>query len=230
MRIAIVDDDETQTELVSQALAAHGHVCHAYAKGSQFLRDLARESFDMLILDWALPDMEGPDLMGRMRETRRMPVLFITSRSSEDDIVAALAAGADDYMIKPLRKNELVARTAALLRRSYPQPKTQDKLFNVEGFCFEVPAGTVQFQGTPVALTQKEFELALLLFRNLGKPLSRAHIMESVWGRDNNIPTRTMDTHVSRVRTRLNLRPEFGFRLSPVYSYGYRLDRINTAE
>ena len=227
MRIAIVDDDPTQIELVTQTLEPLGHSCLGFATGAKFLHAMGRESFDLLILDWQLPDTEGPVLLSKMRETRRMPVLFVTSRASEDDIVTALTAGADDYMIKPLRRNELVARTAALLRRAYPASASAEKVFVFENFSFDISASVAKISGTALVLTQKEFELALILFRNIGKPLSRAHIMDTVWGREDNVPTRTMDTHISRVRTRLNLRPENGYRLSPVYSYGYRLDRVD---
>jgi DNA-binding response OmpR family regulator len=89
-----------------------------------------------------------------------------------------------------------------------------------------VRTGRLTMNGTQVDLTQKEFDLALLFFRNLGRPLSRAYILEAVWARDIEIPSRTMDTHVSRIRTKLQLRPDNGFRLAPVYSYGYRLEQI----
>jgi DNA-binding response OmpR family regulator len=229
MRIALVDDDVSQHELINQSLDGLGHSTHCFATGSAFLRDLARESFDLLVLDWQLPDTDGPALLKKMREHQRMPVLFVTSRAAEEDIVNALSAGADDYMVKPLRKHELVARVQALLRRAYPT-SAQAKVFTFEGYTFDTVATTVKANGEDIVLTQKEFDLALIFFRNLGKPLSRAHIMESVWGRDDDVPTRTMDTHVSRVRSRLNLRPEQGYRLSPVYSYGYRLDRVSPAD
>jgi len=152
-------------------------------------------------------------------------VLFMTSRSGEDDIVAGLAAGADDYMIKPIRRSELVARVQALLRRAYPTQTASEHL-QFGAYKFETRAGRVSINEVPVEMTQKEFDLALLLFRNLGRPLSRAYILEAVWSRDVDIPSRTMDTHISRVRSKLELRPENGYRLAPVYSYGYRLEQV----
>jgi DNA-binding response OmpR family regulator len=93
-------------------------------------------------------------------------------------------------------------------------------------YVFESRSGRLTMAGTHIQVTQKEFELALLFFRNLGRPLSRAYILEAVWASEVEIPSRTMDTHVSRVRSKLQLRPENGFRLAPVYSYGYRLEQI----
>ncbi|MFT5590447.1 MAG: DNA-binding response OmpR family regulator [Bradyrhizobium sp.] len=228
MRIAVLDDDRTQTDLVCQVLSAAGHACHPFQSGKEMLNQLRRESFDMLIIDWQVPDLSGADVLRWAREKLPavLPVLFMTSRSGEDDIVAGLAAGADDYMIKPIRRGELVARVQALLRRAYP---TQNAIEQIQfsHYIFEPRTGRLLDHGELVELTQKEFDLALLLFRNLGRPLSRAYILEAVWSRDVEIPSRTMDTHVSRVRTKLKLRPENGFRLAPVYSYGYRLEQVS---
>ncbi|WP_424194012.1 response regulator transcription factor [Ampullimonas aquatilis] len=230
MRIAILDDDSSQLELVSHVLTGAGHTCHLYSEGKVLLQQLRRETFDMLILDLQVPDLSGDKILAWVREhlPRTMPVLFMTSRTAEDDIVSGLNAGADDYMIKPLRRGELVARVQALLRRAYPTPVMKDvEVFG--NYQFDPRLQEVQFNDQKVTLTQKEFDLALLLFRNLARPLSRSHILEAVWGRDIDIPSRTMDTHISRVRTKLVLRVENGFRLSPVYSYGYRLEKITPA-
>ena len=227
MRIAVLDDDRSQTELVCQVLTSAGHVCHPYLSGKEMLNQLRRESYDMLIIDWQVPDLSGAEVLGWAREKlpANLPVLFMTSRSGEDDIVAGLAAGADDYMIKPIRRGELVARVQALLRRAYPSQSPVEQIQFGE-YIFESRACRLTVGSNPIDVTQKEFDLALLFFRNLGRPLSRAYILEAVWSRDVEIPSRTMDTHVSRVRSKLQLRPEHGFRLAPVYSYGYRLEQI----
>ncbi|PFH09132.1 DNA-binding response OmpR family regulator [Collimonas sp. PA-H2] len=227
MRIAVLDDDPSQTDLVCQVLTSSGHICHPFQSGKEILNQLRRESYDMLVLDWQVPDLSGPEVLRWVRDKlpRTIPVLFITSRSGEDDIVEGLAAGADDYMIKPIRRSELVARVQALLRRAYPIQNTSEQIvFN--DYLFETRSGRLTLAGKPIEITQKEFDLALLFFRNLGRPLSRAYILEAVWSRDVDIPSRTMDTHVSRVRSKLQLRPENGYRLAPVYSYGYRLEQL----
>ncbi|MDF3035622.1 MAG: response regulator transcription factor [Paucimonas sp.] len=229
MRIAVLDDDRSQTDLVCQVLSAAGHTCHAFVSGRDLLNQLRRESFDMLVIDWQVPDLSGPEVLKWAREklTSNMPVLFMTSRSSEDDIIAGLAAGADDYMIKPLRRGELLARVHALLRRAYPEQAAAEQI-QYGQFVFETRTGRLTRDGVAIDVTQKEFDLALLFFRNLGRPLSRAYILEAVWSRDIELPSRTMDTHVSRVRSKLQLRPENGYRLAPVYSYGYRLEQVSS--
>ena len=228
MRIAVLDDDPTQTDLVCQVLGSAGHVCHPFQSGKEILNQLRRESYDMLIIDWQVPDLSGADVLcwARDKLSANLPVLFMTSRSGEDDIVAGLAAGADDYMIKPLRRGELMARVQALLRRAYPNQHPVEQI-HFGQYTFETRTARLTRDGASVDMTQKEFDLALLFFRNMGRPLSRAYILEAVWARDVEIPSRTMDTHVSRVRSKLQLRPENGFKLAPVYSYGYRLEQIS---
>jgi len=231
MRIAILDDDNGQLALVSTCLTSAGHHCHTFNKGKDLLHHLRRESFDLLVLDWQVPDLTGLQVLEWVRQniSAPVPVLFMTSRASEADIVAALAAGADDYMVKPIRRAELVARANALLRRAYPHQQ-QAEILRFKYHTFDPHTCEATLEGQAIEMTRKEFDLAVLLFRNIGRPLSRSHIMEAVWGRDPDVPSRSMDTHISRVRNKLDLRPERGYRLSPVYSYGYRLEEFNPIE
>lgn len=207
-------------------LTAAGHDLHAFPTGREFIRILARESFDLCLLDMNLPDMHGKEVLRWMREDRRdmTPVMFVTAQDTEDDVVAALQGGADDYLVKPVRRAELLARMDAVLRRV--QPPTTDRRLEAGPFIFELDHKAVFVDGEKVDLTEMEFELSLFLFRNIGRLLSRGHLLEAVWGRSAAIATRTVDTHISRVRTKLQLRPERGFRLTPTYNYGYRLERI----
>ena len=122
MRIAVLDDDLLLLEQIKGTLECHQHVCHTFADGTSLLQALRQETFDLLLVDWHLPDMEGTDVVQTVRNTHGMlpPILFITRRSDERDVVEALSRGADDFMSKPLRMGELVARTTALLRRAFP--------------------------------------------------------------------------------------------------------------
>ncbi|PFH08089.1 DNA-binding response OmpR family regulator [Collimonas sp. PA-H2] len=231
MRIAILDDDPSQLDFVCQILTSNGHICHPFQSGKEILKKLHRESYDLLILDWQVPDLSGMEVLHWVRDkfSKTLPVLFMTSRTSEEDIVEGLTAGADDYMTKPIRRSELIARTQALLRRAYPIPNSSKKItFN--DYLFETDYGRITLAGKPIEIYQKEFDIALLFFCNLGRPLSRAYIVEKIWSHDDDIPSRTIDTHISRIRSKLHLRPENGYRLSPVYSYGYRLEQLNSQE
>jgi DNA-binding response OmpR family regulator len=228
MRIAVLDNDSHQAELVCGTLRAAGHICQAFSSAKDLLLQLRRESFDMLILDWHVPDLSAVEVLRQSRDKlpTNMPVLFMTSRSGEDDIIAGMAAGANDYMIKPIRRSELVARVQALLRRSYPGTHQVTEQICFGPYTFETKSTMLLLGETRIEVTQKEFDLALLFFRNIGRPLSRAFINEVVWTREIDIPSRTLDTHVSRVRNKLQLLPENGFRLASVYSYGYRLEQV----
>jgi DNA-binding response OmpR family regulator len=227
MRIAVLDNDRSQAELICQVLTSAGHICHSFQTAKDVLAQLRKDSYDMLILDWQVVDLSGSEVLRRAKEKLpdNAPVLFLTTSSGEDDIVAGLAAGADDYMIKPLRRSEMVARVQALLRRAYPAQNGAESL-QFGQYIFETRPGRLLMDGAVLDVTHKEFYLALLFFRNIGRPLSRAYIHEAVWIRETIVPSRTMDTHVSRVRNKLQLKPENGFRLVPVYSYGYRLEKL----
>ncbi|HZZ11053.1 MAG TPA: response regulator transcription factor [Paraburkholderia sp.] len=229
MRIAVLDDDSVQAALVCQTLSDAGHICHAYGAGRELVRRLRRETFDLLVLDWNVPDMSGEEVLRWVRGSlsERLPVLFMTSRSRETDITLILNSGADDYLVKPVSAAVLLARVGSLLRRAYQlKPAASKEVF--DDYEFDLGAKHVRVRGTTVTLTQKEFGLALLLFQHMGRPLSRMHILDVIWKQATDIPSRTMDTHMSMLRSKLGLRPESGYRLTPIYGYGYRLERIES--
>jgi DNA-binding response OmpR family regulator len=227
MRIAVLEDDDSQRDWMNSFLLALGHVSHPFAKSESLLRQLRRENFDLLILDWNIPDMSGLEVVRWVRANlkAKVPVLFVTSHVDEGDLVEALKAGADDYMCKPVRVPELLARLHALLRRAYPE-QTGEALVSGD-YAFDQKAKTLTFKGELVDLKHREYELAYLLFSRMGELLSRKYLQESVWGGQVDVVSRTLDTHVSRLRVKLDLRPESGYRLSSVYSLGYRLEAVN---
>ncbi len=231
-RIASLEDDPTQAALVRQIVTAAGHACTTFTDGQRMLLALRDASFDLLLLDWKVPHVSGRDVLAWVRANldRRIPVMFLTGRDAEDDVVDGLAGGADDYMIKPIRPRELAARIESLLRRAYPGHAGSGARLCVGAFAFDASARIVTCHGQPVSLTPKEFDLALLLFRNEGRIVSRNHIVAAVWGRDISPLSRTVDTHVSRVRSKLGLHAGHGVRLMPIYTHGYRLERLDGIE
>jgi DNA-binding response OmpR family regulator len=226
VRIAILEDDPDQLALIKRWVGEDGHDVHAFTDGRETMKQAGRESFDLFILDWQVPDVSGADVLKWLRAnvSKSVPVLFVTVRDSEQDIVFALEQGADDYMVKPVRRQELIARLRALLRRAYP--REEQKQLSFPPFEIDIQRGEVRKDGAKVDLTPKEFELTVTLFRNLGRLMSRGHLQETVWGRSGDLATRTVDTHVSQVRKKLDLRPESGYRVVPIYNYGYRLERL----
>jgi DNA-binding response OmpR family regulator len=226
MRIAILEDDPALADQMAHALEAAGHGTQRFRTGAALVTALKRDTFDLLVLDWNLPDTSGIEVLSWAREhlDGAPPVLFVTSRGDEADIVRALNLGADDYVVKPIKVAELQARVGALLRRSFPTQVADVQVFG--DMRFDVGRQAVIVRGQEVIVTNKEFSLALLLFQNLDRPLSRAYLLDKIWGISPDLQTRTLDAHVSRIRTKLGLRPEAGYRLAPVYSYGYRLEKF----
>lgn len=231
MRIALLEDEQDQADLVSTWLKAAGHGCHVYALGKDLVREAQRETFDLFLLDWEVPGMSGAEVLVWIRANldEPVPVLFVTARQREEDIVHALTSGADDYMIKPLGKLELLARIDALARRVRASPPQAEEVIECGRLSVDCRSRQVNLDGQPVAMTQKDYELTVFLLRNIGRLLSRGYILEAVWGQSAEINTRTVDTHVSRIRGKLQLAPEHGWRLSAVYQHGYRLERVAAA-
>jgi DNA-binding response OmpR family regulator len=228
MRVAALDDDVDQLDLVRCTLQSIGHDCHVFSEGAALRRELQRETFDLLVLDWHLPDITGPEIVRWVRTNvqARIPILFVTNRHEERDVVEGLTAGADDFMVKPVRVGELAARVRALLRRAYMDPPPEEQVWG--RYRFVLASRQLEVDGKPVALTQKEFDLALFLFRNAGRLISRKHLLETIWGVANppgtELMSRSLDTHISRVRTVLGLRPDSGYRLASIYGQGYRFE------
>jgi DNA-binding response OmpR family regulator len=225
MRVALVEDDAHVGQLMGLWLDEADYHYQLFTSGSDFQRTATRESFDLVILDWMLPDTTGDQLLVWLREHLdwRVPVVFVTARDSEEDIVQGLSLGADDYMTKPVRRNELLARIAAVTRRVQGTAQTRGSI-HMPPYDIHVDTRMVMVNGAAVELTQKEYELVLFLFRNAGRLLSRGHILESVWGQRSDLPTRTVDTHMSRIRTKLALGVDNAWRLSAIYNQGYRLE------
>ena len=230
MRIGYLEDEQSQAELVKSWLLGEGfEVNHADA-GREFIRLLTDNPVDMLILDWQLPDMEGVDVLAFVRNqlNSNVPVIFATQRDAEADIVKALQAGADDYLVKPLRKGELLARLDSLARRA--GVTNNDSRIELGPITLDNAAQIVTVNGEVVKLTPKDYQLACCMLRNVGKLLSRDYLLREVWGIDASLNTRTVDVHVSRIRRSLNIGPEIGYCIKTVYQHGYRLEKIEAME
>jgi len=231
MRIALLEDELEQAQniqaLVENELAeGESNTCDTFPTGQSFLSAITHNSYDMLILDWQIPDMDGIQVLKTLRSQFDwpIPVLFVTQRDSEEDVIKALDAGADDYLAKPTRPGELLARIRALLRRVSPDTDKQDLQFGP--FAINTQSRTIYRHNEALDLTDKDFDLSLFLFRNQGRLLTRQVLLERVWGVSSEINTRTVDTHMSRLRRRLGIKPENGFRIKTIYQRGYRLEAV----
>ncbi|OZI76998.1 response regulator transcription factor [Bordetella genomosp. 12] len=227
MRIASLEDDLDQAQQIQQLLEQAGYECSSFQQSQDLLAALRTETFDLILVDWQVPDMDGDEVVRYLRSRYGMslPIIFLTSRNQEEDLVQGLQAGADDYIVKPLRPAELLARIAALWRRM--QPATRDNPpFDVGPYHIDPARHVIELRGESINLAPKEYELALLFLRNLGRLLSRDLLAETVWNREIPPTSRTLDTHLSNVRQKLQLRPQNGLRLSSSYALGYRLETV----
>lgn len=226
MNIALVEDDPLQRKPVCAWLEEAGHRCQSFESYQSYTtNNPGPDGQDLLLLDWELPDRSGLDVLHWVRKElgQGLPVMFLTCRNDEHDIVSALKSGADDYLVKPARRNELLARIEALARRN-GQTGSGDARQIIGPFELDTYSRQLSRKGQPLKLTQKEFTLAHYLLSNHGQLITRQELLERVWKQSANINTRTVDTHISRVRKKLKLHPEEGWHLAAVYQYGYRLD------
>jgi DNA-binding response OmpR family regulator len=228
MRILVLEDDPAQGDALTSLLEQSGHKAHLFTRGDDVMCVLRREIFDLALLDWHTPGATGREVLTWIREQllEPLPVIFVSQQDNETAIVDALTAGADDYLTKPIRPAELLARIAAVMRRRANIDLSQQSMLRVGALTLDRSARLATLHGRPVDLTQKEFELAWCLFRHLGQLVPRVQTLHAVWGVTESVNSRTLDTHISRLRRKLELTPENGFCLISVYGYGYRVELI----
>lgn len=230
MRIAIADDEDTVRNFLTAILTEAGHSCISFRTGRETINALQRDTFDLAIIDWIMPGTNGLEIVKWTREALSPgpPIIMLTSRADNDDVVEALNAGADDYIIKPSAPDVILARVEAVMRRSAPPPDPSARTENFGVYCFDRMTSSVSLYGEDIALTSREFALALLFFRNPNRAFSRAYILETLWHSVPDLPTRTLDMHISRIRSKLRLGPETGYRLQTIFGHGYRLELFDT--
>jgi len=221
MNIALLEDEMLQAELMQHWLRQAGISCVHYSTGTAFRAGIVNDSVDLILVDWTLPDDDGLAILVWLRNTlgNAVPVMFVTARSDEEAVGHALDRGADDYLIKPLRRVETLARINALVRRSSANSAAAVTLGGVH-----IDKYRATINGKPVDLTDRELMLAVYMLRNHGRLLTRQELQENVWSTTTGFIARAIDTHISRIRVKLGLTPENGFNLSTVYHRGYRLE------
>lgn len=224
--IGLLEDDPDMADLVSLWLGEAGYTVRWYRDAGEFRRGQGRDSVDLLLLDWMLPDTPGIEVLSRIRAGggTRLPVIFVTALDSEEDIVRGLAAGADDYVTKPPRQRELLARIGSALRRHAAEGG--GNVLELAPYQVDGERRRIRLEGSEVGLTDREFELANFLFRRHGRLVSRDALLTNVWNISTAVTTRTVDTHVSRLRRKLALDGSHGWRLAAVYQHGYRLEQV----
>jgi len=229
VNIAILEDDTDQLSLLSLWLEDAGYSVAAAQVPSEFLDLVGDGSYDLLVLDWMLPEMNGLEVLNHLRFqlSSKIPVVFLTVNDRESDVVAGLQAGADDYIIKPAVRDVFLARINAVLRRSAPHGHDGG---SYGPYRIDASNLRIEVDGKPVQMTKREFDLAVFLFQHVGKLLSRDLLLREIWGVNDHVQTRTLDTHISRLRQKLGFSHGSGWVLNSIYRYGYRLEQTPEAD
>ena len=227
MKIALLADLSVQAKAIADSLSRAGLYCNTYHASQALFHGIDQAAYDVLLIDHELADMPAVDAVRAVRGAWRceVPVMVLSSRRDEDSVVNTLQAGADDYMIRPLRSRELVARLHALQRRTASRGQSLDRAIKVGPYALDCLSHQAVFQGRRLPLTPKEFDLASLLFSNVGRVLSHTHIELAIWGYPLPPSSRALASLVSRLRRTLRLCPRNGLVLTVIYAQGYRLDQ-----
>jgi len=225
VRVAIADDDQEVLQQLSSYLEKAGYIFDRFRNGKDLQVALRRETYDVVLVDWNMPGATGLEVVEWGSENLDQPPAFIliTSRSDTADVVKGLEQGASDYIVKPESEEVIIARIEAAARRNASTAKP-DRYQSFGQYSIDRLQQEIRRDGEPIKLTAKEFKVAALFFDNLNRPLSRSYIFSQIWGNLGDVTTRTLDMHVSRVRSKLELRPHNGFAIQTVFGFGYRMD------
>jgi len=222
-RILVVEDEADLADLVAFNLRGEGHEVTIAPDGNTALAEIQRGQPDLVVLDVMLPDISGIEVCRRLRRKRdtvRLPVIMLTAKTDEVDRVVGFEVGADDYVTKPFSPRELVLRVEAILRRTIPSAEVDGpQVITLGSLLIDVPAHRVEVLGEEVLLTALEFRLLLDLASRAGRVQSRDALLERVWGYAPNVETRTVDTHVKRLREKLGAGAK---QIETVRGVGYR--------
>ncbi len=226
-RILLVEDEESISQPLAFLLEREGYRVRVVADGSEAIRVFPEEQFDLVLLDLMLPGLPGTEVCRSIRARSQVPIIMLTAKDSEIDIVVGLELGADDYITKPYSTRELLARVRAALRRS-EAPAEEGELYEEEGVLDELgirldtERHTVSVQGEEVAMPLREFELLELLMRHSGRVLTRGQLIDRVWGSNYYGDTKTLDVHIKRIRSRIEPVPSDPTIVTTVRGVGYR--------
>jgi len=223
-RILIVEDEPSLSEPLAYLLKREGYESTVVADGLDAITEFDRVGADLVLLDLMLPGLSGTEVCRELRQRSSVPIIMLTAKDSEVDIVVGLELGADDYVTKPYSSRELLARIRAVLRRQSEDDGLDDSALEANGVRMDVDRHQVTVDGTVVAMPLKEFELLELLLRNAGRVLTRGQLIDRVWGADYFGDTKTLDVHVKRIRSKIEKDPSNPELLVTVRGLGYRFE------
>ena len=223
-RILVVEDEQSLREPLEYLLRREGYEVFGVDNGQAAVDFHSSQPADLILLDLMLPGMAGTEVCKEIRQRSQVPIIMVTAKDSEVDIVVGLELGADDYVTKPYSSRELLARIRAVLRRKVPDGESGEASIEYHDIVLDPERHQVTKAGKPVALPLKEFELLELLMLNAGRVLTRGQIIDRVWGSDYFGDTKTLDVHIKRLRSKIEPEPSEPTIIVTVRGLGYRFE------
>ncbi len=223
-RILIVEDESSLSDPLAFLLQREGYETEIAGDGRAALTAFDRRGADLVLLDLMLPGLAGTEVCRELRARSSVPIIMLTAKDSEVDIVVGLELGADDYVTKPYSSRELLARIRAVLRRRIDLEADDDGIVEVGAVRMDVERHAVAVDGREVSMPLKEFELLEFLLRNAGRVLTRGQLIDRIWGSDYFGDTKTLDVHIKGIRSRIEQTPSEPTRLVTVRGLGYRYE------
>lgn len=222
--ILLVEDEKSLSEPLAYLLRREGYEVSIVDNGPAALEMVDQSPPDLMLLDLMLPGLAGTEVCREVRTKSSLPIIMLTAKDSEIDIVVGLELGADDYVTKPYSSRVLLSRIKAVLRRRQSTTEESEGLLEYHGVALDTDRHQVSIRGEPVSLPLKEFELLELLMVNAGRVLTRGQIIDRVWGSDYFGDTKTLDVHIKRLRSKIELTPSEPTMIVTVRGLGYRFE------
>jgi two-component system response regulator RegX3 len=223
-RILIVEDESSLSDPLAYLLGREGYETAIAADGPSALVEFDKRGADLVLLDLMLPGLSGTEVCRELRTRSSVPIIMLTAKDSEVDVVVGLELGADDYVTKPYSTRELLARIRAVMRRRIEADDDQNAILTAGTVRMDVERHTVSVDGKETAMPLKEFELLEVLLRNAGRVLTRGQLIDRVWGADYFGDTKTLDVHIKRIRSKIEATPSEPTMLVTVRGLGYRFE------
>lgn len=227
MKILIGDDNKQITSILSQYTEKEGYEVETAENGQEVLDKFDDEAINLILLDVMMPKIDGFEVCRLIREKSMVPIIMITARSEDFEKIMGLDIGADDYIIKPFSPSEVMARVRAILRRLAQDNPTSKNVLQIDNLVIDLTSYLVKIDGLEVKLTKKEIELLWTLASTRNKVFTRDNLLNSLWGYDYYGESRTVDTHIKRLRAKLEEFPHPKWDITTIWGVGYKFEELN---